>query len=101
MGTKDLITKKAWFDYSIHNPFRTAKQRKQDRENAKYYACAGNDKKYSDFHPQEDALLNGLKTMLEPPQPTFFDVIEKAASALLYRYERFVRKHTDVSAAIS
>ena len=99
MVIRDLINKKAWYDYSIHNPFRTAKQRKKDLENAKYYRCSG-EKTWSDYHPKEDELLTNLKAMLEPEQPLFLEVIEKAASALLYRYEKFIRKHTDVCAAI-
>lgn len=86
---KKFLEKKAWFDYSIHNPFMTKEQVLKARE----YAQGGwfNDsKKYSDFHPDSDTLLTGLKAMLDPVKP----------EPLLYRFryecQRLIRKHSDV-----
>lgn len=92
MGIMKFLQKKAWFDYSLHNPFATKEQLVKIRE----YAQGGwfNDsKKYSEFHPKEDELITELKAMLKPRKP------EPLLSRMQYCFERFIRKHTDVSKA--
>lgn len=90
MGVKQFIQKTGWFDYSVHNPFRTKKQVAEARKYAAGYGC--NDApKYSDFH-KEDELLNGLRAMFEPKEST----LRRFAAKTLYCFQRFIRKHSDV-----
>ena len=81
--------KPGWFDYSISNPFMTAEQIKTAR---KFAPCWRSETKtYSDAH--KDDLTNGLRNMFELND----SAIRRSISSLFYRYEAFVRKHTDVA----
>jgi len=91
MGVKALLQKVGWYDYSIHNPFVPKEQQIKNKEYASTYGYfSTHEKRYSDFHPQDDALLVDLKAMLEPPKPT------PLLSRMQYAFQRFVRKHSDV-----
>ena len=97
MSIKTFIQKKAWFDYSVHNPFRTKKQVEEAAKYADIYGWSSRElPKYSDLHPKEDELLAGLKAMLEPKQSTF----RRLSAKTLYCLQRFIRKYTDVTAPI-
>lgn len=80
----------AWYNYSVHNPFRTPEQQKKDRENAKYYSAC--DKRWSDYHP-DDSLLVAFRAMIHPA-PTL-----SIPARVAYHCQRLMRKYTDVSNA--
>ena len=91
MSIKAFLNKSGWYDYTFHNPFMTKEQVEKHREYAKG-GWFNDSKKYADFHPKEDELLTGLKTMLEPDAKT----LKRLGGKLLYSYQRFIRKHSDV-----